>query len=198
MWHHCADHWLRTIRTGRRTNSSSLDKRDAGKFGTIDYQSFYRDTQLALNGRKKVELLVGVWEREGAGWRGRGVYPPPQKSRLSTFPDGRFQCAPRVRTIGIKWLSGFIMMGPARAEFYRAPRKLDLCCDLSWRVHFRFFNGLWDFSRVIFDEASMESKKIWLISISKERWEKKKIIFIKLWFEILANSWFSLAWIFPF
>lgn len=149
-------------------------------------------------GEKKVELLVGVWEREGAGWRGRGVYPPPQKSRLSTFPDGRFQCAPRVRTIGIKWLSGFIMMGPARAEFYRAPRKLDLCCDLSWRVHFRFFNGSWDFSRVIFDEASMESKKIWLISILKERWEKKKIIFIKLWFEILANSWFSLAWIFPF
>lgn len=64
------------------------------------------------------------------------MYPPPQKSRLSTFPDGRFQCAPRVRTIGIKWLSGFIMMGPARAEFYRAPRKLDLCCDLSWRVSF--------------------------------------------------------------
>lgn len=26
-----------------------------------------------------------------------------------------------------------------RAEFYRAPRKLDLCCDLSWRVHFLFF-----------------------------------------------------------
>lgn len=194
MWHHCADHWLRTIRTGRRTNSSSLDKRDAGKFGTIDYQSFYRDTQLALNGRKKSRTSRrGVRERGG-----RGVYPPPQKSRLSTFPDGRFQCAPRVRTIGIKWLSGFIMMGPARAEFYRAPRKLDLCCDLSWRVHFRFFNGSWDFSRVIFDEASMESKKIWLISISKERWEKKKIIFIKLWFEILANSWFSLAWIFPF
>lgn len=39
------------------------------------------------------------------------MYPPPQKSWLSTFPDGRFQCAPRVRTIGIKWLSGFIMMG---------------------------------------------------------------------------------------
>lgn len=65
-----------------------------------------------------------------------------------------------------------------RAEFYRAPRKLDLCCDLSWRVHFLFFLKevvrLFesDFRRIILSvlmEAKKSKKLQRLISISKER-----------------------------
>lgn len=81
----------------------------------INHSTAISTTRAREKGEKKkggTSLWLGCErERGGRGWRGRGVYPPPQKSWLSTFPDGRFQCAPRVRTIGIKWLSGFIMMG---------------------------------------------------------------------------------------
>lgn len=79
---------------------------------------------LALTGEKK----DGGTSRRGEGG-GREVYPPPQKSWLSTFPDGRFQCAPRVHCDWDKVAVGIYNDG--RAEFYRAPRKLDLSCDLS-------------------------------------------------------------------
>lgn len=113
------DHWLRTIRPGRRTNSSSLDARDSGQFGTIDYQSFYRDphascSTLYAGGRRKEKK-----SRTEAGVR--GVKAVGCVSTLATGCSSTFRCflmdvssAPRACTsIGIKWLSGFIMMGPA-------------------------------------------------------------------------------------
>lgn len=163
---HTVDHWLRTIRPGRRTNSSSLDARDSGQFGTIDYQSFYRGPQssrCAHARSKKVEPGVRGPDQASGMYngreRGRRVYPPPQQSvrRLSTFPDGRFQCpAATHAAIGIKWLSGFIMMGPARSlNFIECPGNSIHRTVIYRGVHFRaVYRAVWDLSQLPFGDVT--------------------------------------------
>lgn len=181
--HHCADHWLRTIRTGRRTNSSSLDKRDAGKFGTIDYQSFYRDihdTELALNGRKKVEPLVGVWERKGEG--PRGVSTPAEELAFDvswwTFP-----VCPTGTSDWDKVAVGIYNDGP-RASWIlsSAPETRSLLWFIMTCIF--FFNGSWDFSTRLrwiifysFDGGeSMKLQRLKRFDLFLSRKKEKKIL----------------------
>lgn len=118
----------------------------------------------------------GVREREEGEGGGAAGYPPPQKSWLSTFPDGRFQCAPRVRTIGIKWLSGFIMMG--ELNFIERPgNSISAVIYRGVYIFFFFFKGGRETFRKRFStnysfflmEAKKSKKLQRLISISKER-----------------------------